>query len=237
MEFNPIKDFWNFINYPVRHTYEQQVPQPFLYVNVLFICAFFINILAMSIVTSLVIDLNDIGNVFDDMDYGFFAMFGIAVIAAPLVEELIFRFPLRNKKALSVLVGFIAAALTAIVCAGQGYPEGAYVAAPAVFLIFMMTLVINKKAWDGWQFKLDHWYPYIFFLVAGIFGFIHIYNYELSAFSWWMAPLIVIPQFVLALFLGFARLRVGFWACIYMHALNNTIPVVLVFLMKDAMVG
>lgn len=237
MEFNPIKDFWQFINFPKREEYQEQVPMPFLYVNILFVTAFFINLVAMAIVNIAIVDLSDIGNVFDDMEYGFLTMFAIAVIAAPLVEELIFRFPLRNIKALTVLVAFIGAVFAAIVCAGQGFQDFAYILAPAIFIITMLILALHSDSWERWKKGLDKYYPYIFFLVAAVFGFIHIYNYDASAFSWWMAPMIVIPQFVLALFLGFARLRVGFWACIYMHALNNTIPVLLLYLVKDLPVG
>ena len=237
MEFSPVKDFWKFINFPTRDGHQEKVPRPFLYVNVLFITAFAINIIAMALVNTLIVDLGEIGNVFDDLDYGFWAMFGIAVVAAPLAEELIFRFPLRNKWALSVLLGIIVAGFIGVICTGQGYLDLAYVLAPSVFVIMLLALLFNRSAWERWKVSIDSYYPYLFFLVAAFFGFIHIYNYDASAFSWWMVPMIVIPQFVLALFLGFARLRVGFWACIYMHALNNFIPTILFFLVKDLPVG
>ena len=234
--FNPIKDFWEFINFPQRIEYKHKVPKPFIYVNVLFVMAFFINMAALIVVNSFIVDLGEIGNVFDDMDYGFWTMFALAVIAAPIGEELVFRLPLRNKIALSVLLALILAIFVGVVFVGQGFTQLAYILGPASFVLSLL-LLLNNSTLESWKIKIDQYYPYIFFLVAATFGFIHIYNYDPSAFSWWMAPAIVIPQFVLALFLGFARLRVGFWACIYMHALNNTIPMLMFYLVKDMAVG
>jgi len=141
----------------------------------------------------------------------------------------IFRLPLRNIKALAILVPFLISVYVGVILNGSDLIELAYYICPAVFGLLLFFFIMIRSSWEQWEMKVDNYYPHIFFFVAGIFGFIHIYNYNESAFSWWMVPILIMPQFILALFLGFVRLRVGFWACIYMHALNNLIPTLLVF--------
>jgi len=237
MEFNPLQDFWRFINHPTPRQYAEQVSDPFLYVNILFFVAFFVNIIVLVVVNILLIDSSELGGAFDELDFGFWKMFGLAVVGAPLVEEIIFRGPLRNKLALTVLVALLISVLMAAMLVGSGLTELSYYVSPILFSVLLLLLLSMDGLWEKWKLQIDHMYPYLFFLVAGVFGFVHIYNYNQDAFSWWMVPILIMPQFILALFLGFVRLRVGLWACIYMHALNNLIPTLLFFQMDKLVEG
>jgi len=60
MEFSPLKDFWKFINFPTRQRYLERVPNPFMYVNTLFIAAFFINFLVLILVSSMLNNPDDL---------------------------------------------------------------------------------------------------------------------------------------------------------------------------------
>jgi len=229
MESSPLKDFWNFIKYPTPRRYDEPVQNPFFYINRLFLAAFFFNLLVLTILNATILDPTELGGAFDGLDFSFWKILLVAVVAAPLVEEIIFRLPLRNKTALTVLIAVMAASYSAIILNGQNKEDLIPYVAPAIFSGILLLSLGSKFARDKWNAKLEDWYPYIFFIVAGMFALIHIYNYNEEAYTWWMVPLLVIPQFVLALFLGFVRLRVGFWACVYMHALNNLIPSLMLF--------
>ena len=238
MEFTPIKDFLKYLSLPTRRPFLDKVPNPIMYVSLLFLCSFLINILAIGLVNAAIVDLENIGNVFDELNYGFWTMFGLAVVGAPLVEEMIFRFPLRYKIPLSILISLIVSGFVAFLLHKTSLPDIKYVAALVMFGAINYFLLGNSNVdSEDEEEKLDRLFPIFFYLVAVTFALIHIYNYDSTQFSAWMTPFIVIPQFVLALFLGFVRMRIGIWASIYMHALNNFIPLVLYFSLKDLLPG
>jgi len=237
MEFTPLKDLWNFLHYPTPRKYGERVPSAFLYVNILFIAAFFINFFVLLIISSMVNEPSELGGAFDGLDLSLWQMIGIGVVGAPLVEELVFRLPLRNKVALSILVSFLISVIAGVILKGQGLTDLINYVLPILFSMILLPLLYSKVAWEKWKPYLDSLYPYIFFLTAAIFGLIHIYNYNESAYSWWMVPILIMPQFILALFLGFVRLRIGLWACIYMHAMNNLISILLVFKVSQLVDG
>lgn len=233
MEFTPIRDFIQYLKLPTRRPFLDKVSNPLMYVSLLFVCSFLINIIAIGIVNSVIVDLEKIGNVFDELDYGFWAMFGLAVVAAPLVEEMIFRFPLKYKIPLSILISLIVSVFVGFLLNKTSLPDIKYLAPILLFGVINYFLVGNTNIdSDDEEEKLDRLFPLFFYLVAITFALIHIYNYDSTQFSVWMTPFIVIPQFVLALFLGFVRMRIGIWASIYMHALNNFIPLILFFSVK-----
>ena len=230
-----IKECISFLNFPQRNINLPKVDSPLSYIFTLFIFAFFLNIILLSLVSSFVdFESMDNGILALKDSVGFASLFALAVIGAPVIEELIFRFPLKNKIVLSFLLIGLDAIIVSIFCQAFGWRQLAIVL-PVVTTVLSIALIFFFKALqDDWYQVLDDWYPYIFFFVAGMFGFIHIYNYGEGGFEWWMTPFIVIPQFVLGLILGFIRLRIGLWACILMHAMNNAIPMSLL-LMQDKM--
>jgi len=99
-------------------------------------------------------------------------IFLLAVIVAPILEELVFRLPL--------ILGF--------------KKEG------------------NRK-----------YFKYFFYTIAALFALIHIFNFN-DEIPFYLVPLMVLPQFTLALLLGFVRMRFGMWANIYVHMFNNFLP-------------
>ncbi len=236
MEFRPLKDFLQYIKYPTRRDFINPVSNPLAYVSLLFVAAFFTNILAVGLVNLTIVNLEDIGNVFDQMDYGFLPMFGLAVIVAPVIEELIFRLPLKFKTPLSILIGLIVAGFIGFFIYTKALSDAFFIFPTVIFVAIVYFLNESTPPSEDSETLIDRYFPFFFYLVAMTFAYIHIYNYDSSQFSTWMIPFIVIPQFVLALFLGFVRIRIGLWASIYMHALNNFIPLILFFSLKDMVV-
>lgn len=66
-------------------------------------------------------------------------------------------------------------------------------------------------------------YPYVFYLSAILFAFTHISNYQSDNIKWFMAPLLVMPQFILGLLLGYIRVRYNFLSGYLVHAFHNLI--------------
>jgi len=70
---------------------------------------------------------------------------------------------------------------------------------------------------------VDRLFPYIFYASAMIFGYVHFSNFS-GNMQWYWIPLLIIPQFMMGLVMGYARLRFGMYSNIALHAVNNLIP-------------
>lgn len=121
----------------------------------------------------------------------------LAVLLAPLVEELIFRtfltfrrnYPLRLIIALAGLVG-----------------------------------IRSKAKVRGFlQRKWRKHYQVFFYSMAAFFAFVHIYNFEISTAVWLLLPFLVLPQLILGLLLGYMRVRYGLLWSMYLHGVHNLI--------------
>lgn len=149
----------------------------------------FLRLLGVSLVLTFILgwSINGIQVIFD-LDFGkhavddFIERFSFlwvllgTVIAAPILEELIFRAPLR---------------------------------------------LFRKKRRFSWFF-------YVFTL---IFGFYHITNFEMRPTILLLSPVLVAPQLVAGIILGYVRIRFGLLWAIALHACYNLIlvgPVILV---------
>ena len=72
-----------------------------------------------------------------------------------------------------------------------------------------------------WLFRKMKQFSYVFYVLTLIFGFYHIFNYELSTTVLLLAPILVFPQICIGAFLGFIRVRFGFWWAVLLHACYN----------------
>lgn len=73
-------------------------------------------------------------------------------------------------------------------------------------------------------------FKYIFYAFALAFGYVHLFNFEISLNIILLSPILVLPQILLGFFLGYLRLKFGLLYAIILHALYNgilTIPVLL----------
>lgn len=119
----------------------------------------------------------------------------LVVLLVPFLEELIFRAYLRfDRNLLFILI------LGVIGFTGK---ENRARAETAI-----------RRRWDAY-------YPTIFYLAAVIFGLVHISNYEMTSEVLWVAPILVLPQIVVGLLLGFLRVRYGLIWGFFLHALHN----------------
>jgi len=67
----------------------------------------------------------------------------------------------------------------------------------------------------------DRNYRWIFYGIALLFGYVHLANFELTPMIVVFSPILVLAQIVLGVLMGFLRVRYGFWWGYAMHALHN----------------
>lgn len=175
---------------------------------VLFITCFTISIF-LSIVISIIYATGLIENdyhAFDQIkDKQPIQIFFIAAIAAPVVEELIFRGPLTIFKSPWKLYR-------------KSEETGEKVLTDVRIPIFE-----NPKV-----FKI------IFYSSAILFGYVHLFNYQIDTQILIFSPILVAPQFILGLIFGYIRIRFGLLWSIAMHSLYNGFLVSLFIISKDA---
>lgn len=154
---------------------------------------------------------------FDDMEFDT-ATILLIVFAIPLVEEVIFRGWLSGRPghllAYAVLVA--AAILLVIGSSAGGLIKGLIVGAAAVFAAYWL--------WKKWHAPALDWFQrhFVWFFAVSslLFAFIHVFNYDSEVNLVYLLPL-VIPQFLVGLILGYARITLGFWANCLIHFAHN----------------
>jgi len=119
------------------------------------------------------------------------------VIIIPFFEELIFRLYLRYKN--NYLLHFIISLVSITGTRNEKKAEK------------VITSVWKKK------------YTYIFYFSAILFGIVHITNYKLSYTILLLSPILIAPQILVGLFIGFLRVRYGFVWGFLLHALHNAL--------------
>ncbi len=84
--------------------------------------------------------------------------------------------------------------------------------------IFRAPLYLFRKNTKGFK--------YVFYIIAFSFGFIHIINFEISKTILILSPLLVAPQIIAGLLLGYIRVRLGLLYSILLHALFNGLAII-----------
>jgi len=154
-----------------------------------------------------------------------------ALLWAPIVEELIFRFGLRR-------------------------PGMGFVVTPVLIYVFMngfawwasslVVLVVLMLCWSMRTVKMPHgtqwhWlrvyrriFPWVLHLSVLAFAALHLYNYEFDQMAWWMMVVLVTPQWVTGLALCWLRVQRGIGCAILVHALFNAGPLCVAWLALQA---
>lgn len=165
----------------------------------------------------------------------------VIVIAAPIVEEVLFRSWLSGRPGhlflIPVLIAgavlgpaFVGFAAYQILAAqgGGSLPGPVAVAVVAAFL----AAIAAAGAWRwrgrppmGWFARI---FPLAFWLSTVIFAFVHVFNFP-DAGMLTVLPF-VLPQFVAGSIFGYARVAHGLWASILLHMLHNATFVAIVLI-------
>ena len=140
-------------------------------------------------------DMHSLQKIFQEMEP--VLIFFFAVIMAPLLEEVMFRLILRFRSNFLILWSIhIGVALHL----GQK----------------RSLLKTARKVWDKF-------YGWVFYLMTMAFGLMHIMNFEPSLNIYLLAPILVAPQILIGINLGYLRVRFGLIWSILFHAFYNGI--------------
>lgn len=142
----------------------------------------------------------------------------LGILVIPPVEEILFRLWLRvSRKTIlifSAVIGLVALLLTSLVSFWITVSLLCFGAFTA-----LVVLVGNKEKIE--MVAARH-FGILFYLSIFIFGLAHIFNYTpLTWQIWLLAPVLVLPQFVLGSMLGFIRVRYGILYAILFHIAVN----------------
>lgn len=147
------------------------------------------------------------------------ALWGGAVLLAPVLEELFFRGWMSGRPAGLWLMAVLIAGLALFVAFGRGdvLIAGA---------IAVSTLIAAVVAW--WRTRRESvapdWFvrafPWLFYGGTMVFALMHVFNYP--QVTWVVLPM-VLPQFWTGLMLAHMRVRLGLPAAILNHIASNAV--------------
>ncbi|SEQ96159.1 CPBP family intramembrane glutamic endopeptidase [Neolewinella agarilytica] len=133
------------------------------------------------------------------------ALLLMAVVAAPLLEEFFFRFPLR-------------------------FEANPFMGLARIFVPFKNTSALDGDEVERKQLRRtnlrDWWdrnYRWIFYLSAILFAYVHISNFKINATILLLSPLLVAAQFWMGSLSGYLRARYGFVWSLLLHGIHNLI--------------
>jgi hypothetical protein len=148
-------------------------------------------------------------------------LFIYAGILVPVVEETIFRLPLKIKPIyISISASLLIATVTFKIIGNIVMTIGAVTFVfLSVYLVFVHHSEYLKKFWMN-NFTI------IYLISSLTFGLIHSMNFDYDQlWQYFLIPILVFPQLVIGFYFGFIRMyyKNGFLICILIHALTNSI--------------
>lgn len=81
-------------------------------------------------------------------------------------------------------------------------------------------------------FRNKSFYTYWFYFFTIAFGLVHLMNFENMGTAIWFAPILVSPQLIAGIFLGYTRNKLGLLYSMALHALFNLILVSPILIFK-----
>ena len=147
--------------------------------------------------------------------YGLVKSFFIVLIWAPIVEEIAFRLWIvySLKKMLISLLALCSIVLLNLFVYYENYILLFFV----IFLFYLAS--INVKNIFSSISKLNIKYRIV---ISGFFfGLIHLMNFELDKFPWYVCVPLILPQIFSGIFFGYIRVRNGFRYNLTLHFLIN----------------
>lgn len=155
----------------------------------------------------------------------------LAMVWAPIVEELLFRYGLRRPK-----LAFLYVPVLIFVFINKVF----WLNITLIVGLILLFVVFDLKRMTGYAYALPFkwrriyrtFFPWVFHGSVLIFASLHLMNYELPSLTEiWLLPLLILPQWLTGLVIAWMRVRDSFACGVLMHALFNGIPAFLVWLM------
>ncbi len=150
-----------------------------------------------------------------------------ALVWAPIVEELLFRFGLRRP-----LQAFWMIPLLVVVLLNGMVLWSSYLLAATILLCWWSSYASKGPGDWSWRWlrRYRTLFPYVFHLVALGFAAIHIKNFIFVEVDWWMMVVLVAPQWVTGLVLGWMRIKRGVVSAMLLHGIFNAGPLLLAYI-------
>jgi hypothetical protein len=146
------------------------------------------------------------------------ALFFSITILAPLLEESIFRYQLKNW-----YVAFLAWAVFLSFLFYKLVPNQHLITAAIFITICSVPFYLKTNKRNRFGF-INSFFKYHFYLTAVFFGLVHVTNYTQPFQYGWSIVLLVLPQLFIGFILGYVRMRFGLKNAIIFHATYNLIP-------------
>lgn len=174
------------------------------------------------------IGVDDLGHMMDDLlnQLDYWMIFLLAVIVAPAFEEVLFRYYITKPLLALVFLTMLGGIMIYILLSAFSLPSFLAIAISIVAVLTSVFIMSRSGQREAFIKKYNAFFPYVFYASAVIFAIVHISNFN-TEFPWYWSPILVFPQFFLALYLGYVRVRNGLRYSILFHAINNIIPMIL----------
>lgn len=213
--------FSGFLVNPANNYEEINISRKIFYFVVLFICAL-IFVYGLTIILQLFIPQPS----HKAGELSFLKLIIYGLFLAPMFEELVFRLSLFYSKInLSISLSL---ANTAIFTTILDVRLITFFGAFLFILSFCASIIFLNNHKTAHLFLEKLWkehFKLIFYTSALLFSLFHTTNYEISSISaFFIAIVFSVPQLIGALFLGYVRIKMGFFWAVLMHILFNAVP-------------
>ena len=221
---NVFSALWEFIKKPnLTHLSEAFQENPVKVIGNLLLIDFCLMIPLTALLG--IVGIEDMDHKIEDLMDNPLALAGMAVVVAPIMEEAIFRLPMKY----SYWRAAIALGLAGVIGATMipSIPLMGGIAALILFSAFLFHF-INYRQENALNVQMESWWERHFYLpfwvLTTAFAIVHISNFG-SAVPLYLVPILVLPQFVLGAVIGYVRTGYGFIYAVLFHALHNGILV------------
>lgn len=150
-----------------------------------------------------------------------------AIVWAPVVEELLFRFGLRRPLQAVWMIPL----LVVVLLNGMVWWSSCLLAVTIALCWWSSRASNGPGDWSWmWLRRYRALFPYVFHLVALGFAAVHIKNFIFVEVDWWMMVILVAPQWVTGLVLGWMRVKRGVVSAMLLHGVFNAGPLLIAFI-------
>jgi hypothetical protein len=160
------------------------------------------------------------------VDISGFNLFKVAVLI-PIIEELIFRLPLKFSKA-NITVSF--SLLIFLVTRNVDL-----IFAFSVTFLFITFMALNMRREPDFKYgtkkMFGKYFHLVFYFQALLFGFLHLPNFQLDYGYFYLFPFFILFYVYMGFLCGYVRVRYsyGIYASILIHILMNSLSCIINF--------
>lgn len=158
-----------------------------------------------------------------------------AILWAPLIEEMVFRYVLRRP---SQFLWLLPVTLWCLFNGPDSLSVSVVLAVVVLLYVRPMSGLGSKsifaaiglgQVWPRrWYKTYVRHFGWAFYGATLLFAALHLYNFKFGQISFWMLPMLILPQFMTGLVLGWLRVRRGIGASIILHAVFNAGPILVI---------